>query len=142
VTQHEQPATRAGETDPPAAPMTTVTLVVPADPSRAKVARLTASALAAGAGLTVDAVDDVKIAVSEMLALLVGRGGGRPVTLVFSWAPGELAVEATSAVPPVDEDDPELELTNLVLDAVTASHGISHDGAQVRLVATVVSPVP
>lgn len=117
-----------------------VTLVVPADPAMARVARLTASALAASAGLTVDAVDDVKIAVSEMLALLVGRGGAAPVTLVFASSPGELSIDVSSRTPPFVGDDQELELTNLVLDAVTASHQTSHDGDAGRIVATVVAP--
>jgi anti-sigma regulatory factor (Ser/Thr protein kinase) len=119
---------------------TRVTLVVPPDPSMARVARLTASALAASAGLTVDAVDDVKIAVSEMLALLVGRGSADPVTMAFTVSPGELVVEMTSAVPPFDGDDPELELANLVLDAVTARHETSHDGSAARIVASVSTP--
>ena len=118
-----------------------VTLVVPSDPAMARVARLTASALAASAGLTVDAVDDVKIAVSEMLALLVGRGGSAPVTLVFASSPGELSIDVSSRTPPFAGDDQELELTNLVLDAVTASHPTSHDGDAGRIVATVVAQI-
>jgi anti-sigma regulatory factor (Ser/Thr protein kinase) len=114
-----------------------VTLVVPADPAMARVARLTASALAAGAGLTLDAVDDVKIAVSEMLALLVGRGGTAPVTIVFSSMAGRLGIDVSSPTPPIPVDDQELELVNLVLDAVTASHETSHDGDSVRVTATV-----
>jgi anti-sigma regulatory factor (Ser/Thr protein kinase) len=115
-----------------------VTLVVPADPAMARVARLTASALAASAGLTLDAVDDVKIAVSEMLALLVGRGGSAPVTLVFASLPNEISIDVSSRTPPFPVDDQELELTNLVLDAVTASHQTSHDGDAARIVATVI----
>lgn len=101
----------------------------------ARVARLTASALAAGAGMTVDVVDDVKIAVSEMIALFVGRGSPDPVTLVFEPSEGTMRIEASSPAPPFAADDPELELTHLVLDAVTESHGMSHDGSTLRLTA-------
>jgi anti-sigma regulatory factor (Ser/Thr protein kinase) len=113
-----------------------VTLVVPPDPAMARVARLTASALAAGVGMTVDAVDDVKIAVSEMLAAFVGRGHHDPVTLVFTSSDGEMQIEASSPGPPFAVDDAELELARLVLEAVTHHHETGHDGTRVWITAS------
>jgi hypothetical protein len=52
--------------------------------------------------------------------------------------PNEISIDVSSRTPPFPVDDQELELTNLVLDAVTASHQTSHDGDAARIVATVI----
>lgn len=48
-----------------------VKISIPGDPRFLRVARLTASALAADAGLTVEQVEDVRVAIDELCAALV-----------------------------------------------------------------------
>jgi hypothetical protein len=90
----------------------------------ARVARLTASSLANLAEFSVDEIDDIKIAVSEVVTLLIQQGAGGPVTLEFG-TNGLFTIEgsATAAALPLADDD--VALTAAVLDAVSDSHELT-----------------
>ena len=56
-----------------------IVLVLPPRPELSRVARLASSALASIAGCTVDEIEDIKIAVSEVLLALIEHGAGNPI---------------------------------------------------------------
>ncbi len=112
-----------------------VRLSVPPEPSMSRVARLAASGLASLAGCTVDEIEDIKIAVSEVLIALIEHGDGARVDLEFELVdggrdpdegglPGTTAfvVRASAPVERFDLDHPDLVLCRTVLQGVCAAH--------------------
>ena len=69
-----------------------VRLTVPAAPSSVRLARLVAAGVAADAGLSIDDTEDLRIAVSELVALLIeGAPEDTPeVVITYRRAPGEV----------------------------------------------------
>jgi hypothetical protein len=114
-----------------------VRLSVPPEPSMSRVARLAASGLASLAGCTVDEIEDIKIAVSEVLIALIEHGDGARVDLEFELVdsgrdPDEgglsgataFVVRASAPVDRFDLDHPDLVLCRTVLQGVCAAHGL------------------
>jgi len=101
-----------------------VTLTIPAIPAMVRVARLTASSLANLLEFSVDEIDDIKIAVSEVVTLLIQQGDGGVVTLEFGTS-GLFTIEGstTAAALPLAQDD--VALTAAVLSAVSDSHELT-----------------
>jgi hypothetical protein len=117
-----------------------VQLIVPAEAGSARLARLVAAALAADADFTIDETEDLRVAVSELVALLVeadDEGIGDEtlddqVTLTFHR--GADSVEVTGARVRKDgagpskdgatPDDLALEILRVVVD----EHHYEHDG--------------
>jgi hypothetical protein len=100
-----------------------VQLTAPAEPGSARLARILAAGVAADAGLSIDDTEDLRIAVSELVALLVdGIAGARESILVrFCTRPGEVTVDGER--PPVpghldttEVDDLALEILRVVVD--------------------------
>jgi len=114
-----------------------VTLVLPPDASLVRVARLTASAVAAQAGLTIDLIETVKIAVSEAMSLFLGSDDTEPVTLHLDFGPGSLTVTALGSRARLDDN--EIELAQLVLEAVSDEYEIGPTHVRVVLSAGDVS---
>jgi serine/threonine-protein kinase RsbW len=97
-----------------------VTLTIPAVPAMVRVARLTASSLANLADFSIDEIDDIKIAVSEVVTLLIQQGDGGVVTLEFGTdAMFTIVGSTTAAALPLAQDD--VALTAAVLDAVSTA---------------------
>jgi len=99
---------------------TSLEIVVPADPRLLRVLRLVASGVASLGSLGLDGVEEVRVAVDELGATLIGAGSG-PVTVRFEIDSGSLTVEGST---PLDDGatldvDP---LTDRILDAVATSH--------------------
>jgi serine/threonine-protein kinase RsbW len=83
-----------------------VEMRVPADGAFVAPLRLTAASLAARCDLTVDDIEDLRLAVDEACALLLPHAqSGGVLDASFVLAPGTLAV--TAAVPSSDDADPE-----------------------------------
>lgn len=101
-----------------------VTLTFPPVPSMVRVARLTASSLANRADMSIDEIDDIKIAGSEVVTLLIQQGDGGPVVLEFT-TDTMFTIEGstTAAALPLAHDD--VALTAAVLDAVSDSHELT-----------------
>ena len=127
-----------------------VRLTVPPEPSMSRVARLAASGLASLAGCTVDEIEDIKIAVSEVLIALIEHGDRERVDLEFEVvdrgrgpASGALAdspafvVRGTSPVRSFDLDHPDLALCRTVLQGVCAGHDIEVVDGLARITASV-----
>ena len=78
-----------------------VVLVVPARGEYARTVRLAAAELAARAGMDIDGIDDVRMAVEEAFVFASERVVGEELSFVFVVAPGsvELSVGSLSASP-------------------------------------------
>lgn len=105
-----------------------VQLILPAVADSARLARLVAAGLAADADWTLDETDDLRVAVSELVALLAepGDGLGHQVTLDYR-REGECievtgtrtsgdAAEGPEASPAPSPDDLALEILRVVVD--------------------------
>jgi anti-sigma regulatory factor (Ser/Thr protein kinase) len=119
-----------------------VQLIVPAEPGSARLARLVAAALAADASFTVDDTEDLRVAVSELVALLVegAEDPGDKVSLGYRRSATEVEVTGMRALSPsgnptttdgATPDDLALEILRVVVD----EHHFEHNqaGRQFRL---------
>lgn len=80
-----------------------VQLVLPPDTRLVRLARLLTSGVAASAGFDVEEVEDLRIAVDEVCASLIERGGTAPLRLRFVPDDGSVLIEITRAgISPVD----------------------------------------
>jgi anti-sigma regulatory factor (Ser/Thr protein kinase) len=115
-----------------------VQLIVPAEPGSARLARLVAAALAADADFTIDETEDLRVAVSELVALLVegdeAEAGDLDDRVTLSYQRKADSVEISGAralragraevVDGSTPDDLALEILRVVVD----EHHYEHDG--------------
>lgn len=111
-----------------------VQLIVPAEAGSARLARLVAAGVAADASFTLDDTEDLRVAVSELVALLV-EGAERPdeqLTLTYRRNADEVEVIGERPMSPADNpapvdgadpDDLALEILRVVVD----QHKYEHD---------------
>jgi hypothetical protein len=106
-----------------------VRLTVPAEPSSVRLARLVAAGIAADAGLSIDDTEDLRIAVSELVALLIeGASATAPdVVIDYSRAPGEVEVSGQALVAPTAAAVGD-DLAFGILEVVVDSHDFRVDG--------------
>ncbi|HKA82764.1 MAG TPA: hypothetical protein VKD21_02815 [Acidimicrobiales bacterium] len=128
-----------------------VQLTAPAERSSARLARLVASGVGAEAGLSIDDTEDLRIAVSELVALLVDgvENPAGSIFITYLSAPGEVTVEgkgdprpaasgtaggagAPDAGEPPAVDDLALEILRVVVDV--HSFEADHAGRRFHLV--------
>jgi anti-sigma regulatory factor (Ser/Thr protein kinase) len=120
-----------------------VQLIVPAEAGSARLARLVAAALATDANFTVDDTEDLRVAVSELVALLVEGAEDRTAQVSLTYRRATDMVEVTGertlhTADPItssdgaDPDDLALEILRVVVDEHDYSR---HDtGRHFRLV--------
>jgi len=101
-----------------------VVVRLPPDPSLSRVLRLTASGVAGMAGYSVDEIDDIKIAVSEVLLALIEHGAGGLIEVEFAVEERAFIVRAHTPIDSFDTEHPDLALCRTVLAGVCTSHGI------------------
>ena len=101
-----------------------VLIRLPPDPTLSRVLRLAASGIAGMAGFTVDEIDDIKIAVSEVLLALIEHGGGQSIEVQFAIEDQSFTVRGQTAIETFDADHPDLILCRTVLAGVCTQHGI------------------
>jgi hypothetical protein len=106
-----------------------VQLVMPADPEFLRLARVTAMGLASRLSFTIDEIDDLRIAIDELVFGLIGTKG-RPgqVTMRYSLLERGLEVRGTGSF---DDGAPTAglsELSELILGAVVDEHELTSDG--------------
>lgn len=97
---------------------------VPAVPELSRIVRLAASGLASLAQRSVDEIEDIKIAVSEVFLALIEHGGGDSVAMMFSLANGTFLISGRTAVTTFDINHPDLVLCRTVLSGVCSDHSI------------------
>ncbi len=107
-------------------PRRPVQLTAPAERASVRLARLVAAGVGAEAGLSIDDTEDLRIAVSELVALLVDGSDDPRESIVVTYRaqPGEVAVdgERESATATPDDragaavDDLALEILRVVVD--------------------------
>ncbi len=110
---------------------------VPPEPSLSRVLRLAASGLASLAGFTVDEIEDVKIAVSEVLIALIEHGGGLPVDFHISTETLGIRVAGRTMVESLDVLHPDLVLCRAVLAEVCTEYSINMVDDHVHIVADI-----
>jgi anti-sigma regulatory factor (Ser/Thr protein kinase) len=97
-----------------------VRLSLPALSKHVRLARLTAAGLATDAGFDVDGVEDLRVAVNELFALLVddAEDSHATVELTFTSDDGHLLVEGVraGAGPTEGPEDLALEILRVVVD--------------------------
>jgi len=129
--------------DPPAETLVPIDLRVPADPSMSKVLRLAASGVASLWGFSVAEIEEIKLAVSEVLIALIEHGAGDRVDVGFLVSKEEFHVHGAALVgPEFDIAHPDLALSRVVLDDVCTEHGLGVVGDEVRINATLRRPFP
>jgi hypothetical protein len=101
-----------------------VVLRLPPDPTLSRVLRLAASGLAGMAGFTIDEIEDIKIAVSEVLLALIEHGGGKSIEVEVTVEDQIFTVRGQTAIETFDAEHPDLILCRTVLASVCTQHGI------------------
>jgi hypothetical protein len=101
-----------------------VFLRLPPDPTLSRVLRLAASGIAGMAGFTVDEIEDIKIAVSEVLLALIEHGGGKSIEVQITVEDQSFIVRGQTAIEAFDTEHPDLILCRTVLAGVCTLHGI------------------
>jgi len=104
-----------------------VRLELPIESQYIRVARLVASGLGASAGLDVDAVDDLRIAVDELCAALFEVGGDK-VELTFAVRADNVEVTGRTATGAAAAFEPaRLVLSRQILDVACDHYSLSLD---------------
>ena len=105
-----------------------IELRLPSDAQLSRVARLTASGLAAMSGFDVGLIDDVKLAVSEVLLVLIEHGSGNIVSLTLSVDGVAFTVRGSTTTESFDLHHPDIGLCRTVLGGIAVSHDIAYAG--------------
>ena len=107
-----------------------VELSLPAKRSMMLVLRLTTAGVVARAGLTVDRMDDVKLAVEEACSCLIGDSGGPELLrLRFAQECGQLRIAIRGwGGAPVAVDADEREIVRCILESLADGVDIRSDG--------------
>ncbi|HEX4978656.1 MAG TPA: hypothetical protein VFV35_01205 [Acidimicrobiales bacterium] len=110
-----------------------VQLVMPADPEFLRLARVTAMGLASRLSFTIDEIDDLRIAIDELVFGLIGTKG-RPgrVTMRYRLQPHGLEVEGSAEFEDTQDLPGLTELSELILDAVADEHELVRDPSAPR----------
>lgn len=104
--------------------VTPIQLLLPGDSRYMRLARLMASGVATTCGLSLEAVEDFRIAVDELCATLMEVGAGQPVRLVFGVEGDTLVVTGNTALTSDAQapDEDRLALSHHILDVLTDAH--------------------
>ena len=107
-----------------------VRLTLPAEPSSVRLARLVAAGVAADAELSIDDTEDLRIAVSELVALLIEAPDGTDEDAVITYVrhPGEVRVSGEFRAPFGTPDGPVDDLALEILRVVVDEHAFEVDG--------------
>ena len=111
----------------------TVTLSVPAEPAFARSVRMMAANLAVCCEMSVEDVEDVRMAAEEGFVYACAT---RPETcdIVFSLNPSSMVMGfSLGETVPEDTDDQSIDLIELLLAAVCDDFGVSEDGSQLAI---------
>jgi len=109
-----------------------IRLTIPASSANLRLARLVAASLAADLEFDVEEIEDVRVAVDELAAMLLREGGpqGLPgLSLEFTAEGGVLLVRGEGEAP--EEGDPEVHAVAAeLLGLLTDSYACGRDGSR------------
>lgn len=107
-----------------------IQLTAPAERRSVRLARILAAGVAADADLSIDDTEDLRIAVSELVALLIeGASADTPdVVVAYRRGPGEVQVSGESVVAPGPDGAVDDDLAFGIVEVVVDSHEFSVDG--------------
>ena len=114
-----------------------IQLIAPAERGSVRLARILAAGVAADAGLSVDDTEDLRIAVSELVALLVEEpDGGRAIEVTFHAPTARSRSRAPTGRGTADRRGPQVDdLVLGILRVVVDDHSyVGRDGRRFRLV--------
>ncbi len=107
---------------------TRVELRFPGSPEFLRLARLATADAGGRAGLDIDEIEDLRIAVSELCALVGGAESG--ITLTFDCAPGVIVVKGSGGSGALDGEN--AEMAQALVAALVDEYEIVDDGAVTR----------
>ena len=117
--------------DAPPTVTTSLQVVLPPDPQLLRVVRLVVSGVASLAPLTLDAVEEIRVAADELVSTLMEASGGEPVVVDVALADGTLRLEARTVL--ADGQGLTVDpMTDRILDQVATRHEWSEDGGTGR----------
>jgi serine/threonine-protein kinase RsbW len=99
-------------------------LTLPPDSRYIRLARLMASGLATQCGLTLEEIEDVRIAVDEVCATLIEVGDRDPVRLAFELTDDALVVSGVAEGSTAGIDNDRRNLSRQILNVVTDDHSL------------------
>ena len=106
-----------------------VQLVMPADPEFLRLARVTAMGLASRLSFTIDEIDDLRIAIDELVFGLIGtKGRTGHVVMTYRLQAECLEVEGQGRFEGAERPPGLTELSELILDAVADEHELTPNG--------------
>ena len=106
-----------------------VLLAMPADPEFLRLARIAGMGLASRLSFTIDEIDDLRIAIDELLFALIGsKGRAGRVVVRYALLDGALAVTGTGDFSDGGSGPGLNDLSELILDAVADEHTIDASG--------------
>jgi hypothetical protein len=114
---------------------------VPPAPSLSRVLRLAASGVASLAGFTVDEIEDIKVAVSEVLIALIEHGGGEPIDIQYSVGAKSFDIRGRTVVEAFDLNHADLNLCRTILAEVCTNHQIDLLNNEVHIWAAVLHEI-
>jgi anti-sigma regulatory factor (Ser/Thr protein kinase) len=106
-----------------------IELIVPARATSLSTVRVVVAAAASGVSRTIDAIEDLQLAVDELCLGLLARGGEPRLRLVVTCSPTRIEVRATREGASAARSDDEAALSRAILDALVDEHGESADAA-------------
>jgi hypothetical protein len=106
---------------------TIVELRFPGRPEYLRLARLAAADTGARAGLSVDDLENLRIAVDEMTYAIMGERGTGEVSLRYRANQGSVMIEGSCAAGPSDRPLELSELARSIVSAVVDEHTIGTD---------------
>src|SRR3954454_7214226 len=110
-----------------------VEMRMPADPGLVSAVRLTASGIAAAGKCTIAEIEDVKLAVSEVLLAMIEHGSGRAVSVSLELMDSKFMLCGTTETRTFDRDHPDLALCETVLAEVCTDHSIDVVGSELQI---------
>jgi len=115
-------------------PTGAIELNLPADVRLVRLARLVASGVATAAGMDVEEVEDLRIAVDELCAALVEGGDGSALALRFDLRDREVDVDGSTGSAGIDRlDEQRIALSRQILEVVVDSHEVVAEDGTLRV---------
>lgn len=113
--------------------------LIPTQPGLSRVMRLAASGMASLAGFSVEFIDDIKIAVSEVLIALIEHGQGEEVDIEMGIVGRVFSITGSTRAATLDLAHPDLTLCTMVLSEVCVDHHVGMTGQRIEIRASLQS---